>query len=456
MAIVQTIKRIGDTMKQCKVCGTLVHIDSNTCPSCGNHNFFVLDVKICPLCGKVNNITNSFCEQCGKQFVTAQGNNPLSKQPIGRERMVKPVKGYEHDGTLRPAADDDIDRIYRKFLALKPETKDSGDDVEYAYYVEGDPDRLPVVILPKFARASGKNILVNIIVGGAEKASQSLAEEVKPNYIFRQQPQEQESQRQAETAAKKQIGSDTSSGDLERIKPYLKDEAKMFTPFSAIDDTLPPHLREEENEGEIPDVNYIDVEDDAIPVPPLAKRKAAHARGVRVTISSILINLLLILCSAGMLAAFSMVFYDSADWQHRTAGFSPVLYALKDMFKTEINPPFAMDNGYAQFAADFGGGQYAHLAHIVPYLFLGALALVVVNLFITLFTFRQRTWAKVVLIVTSLLSMLCVAAIALAIVLVFNAPTVPTFGIGLLIDAALSFAYFLIVVFGYKPERRDY
>lgn len=458
MAIIRTIKNIGDIMKQCKVCGTLVHIDSNTCPSCGNHNFFVLDVKICPLCGKVNNITNTYCEQCGKQFAAAHGssyNNP-PRQPISRERMVRPVKSYERDVAPRPAAGDDINRMYKEFLALKPEIKENGDDAEYAYYVDGDPDRLPVVILPKFAKASGKNILVNIIVGGSDKASEPLAEEVKPNYIFRQQPQEQ-AQRQPEAAVKNQAENGTSGGELERIKPYVKDEAKVFTPFSAIDDTMPPHLRDDENgSGKIPDLNYIDMEDDAVRAPSPAKRKLGPVGKSRINAFSVLVSVLLILCSAGMFAAFSMVFYDSADWQYRTAGFSPVLYALKDMFKTEINPPFAMDNYYSQFAAKFDRGQYAHLAHIVPYIFLGTLALAAVNLFIILFTFRHRKWAKVTLIVTSFLSMLCVAAIALAIRLVFDAPLSPTFGVGLLIEAFLSVAYFSIVVIGYKSAERDY
>lgn len=133
-------------MKQCKVCGTSVHIESNTCPSCGNHNFYVLDVKICPLCGKVNNRTSIYCEQCGKQFVAAQGQpynvkkpvNMQSRPPVYRERQQEivapspapsPEKEYEIEKPVVKHVKPEetaAERAYKDFIALKPEIKESG------------------------------------------------------------------------------------------------------------------------------------------------------------------------------------------------------------------------------------------------------------------------------------------------------------------------------------------
>ena len=448
-------------MKQCKVCGTLVHIDSNTCPSCGNHNFFVLDVKICPLCGKVNNITNSFCEQCGKQFVTAQSsgiNKPAGRPPISRERMVNPQRPTEPQ---RPASrppvrgESDIDGIYKKFLALKPDIRENGDDTEYAYYVEGDPERLPVVILPKFAKTSGKNILVNIIVGGPEKSEEPLVEEIKPNYIYKQKAEEQfQPLKQMPDDGFNKQEEVPAAGDLEKIKPYVKDASKMFTPFSAIDDTLPPHLQEEEEEFQAPGVHFEEHEEDTAPRVP--KRRLEPLKRNKISMSSVLVSIIMILISAGMLCAFTMIFYDTTAGQYKTGGLSPVFYAIKDMFKAEITPPFPMNNGYPQFVANFGGGQFAHLWSIVSYVFLSALLLSIINLFITLFTFKHRTWAKVLMLITGFLQILCFAAIILAIKFVFNLDIAQSLGLGLLISATLSVAYFIVIIFGYKTRGAGY
>ena len=141
-------------MKRCKICGSVVHIESNTCPKCGGHSFDVLDVKVCPLCGKVNDINSSFCEYCGKDFGYAGG------------YAGDPGYGYGGAGaagepeSARPS--DDAERAALKYLTLRPEITSDGREKKYAYYVSDE--KVPIVILPTFDTDAEKSVKVEILM----------------------------------------------------------------------------------------------------------------------------------------------------------------------------------------------------------------------------------------------------------------------------------------------------
>jgi hypothetical protein len=428
-------------MKQCKVCGTLVHIDSNTCPSCGNHNFFVLDVKICPLCGKVNSITSSFCEQCGKQFVTAQGAMAFPNKVPQVQRNIYPnrpmVKRSEEYGKNQEERDYEIEkpvikspkplifeenaaeRAYKDFIALKPEIANKEDCSEYSYYVKGDANKLPVIILPKFAKTQGKNILVNIIVNN--------------------EPEKPDTGPQPASKTAEDKSTIITQDNLE----------KVFTPYSVIENEpqKQPEEKKEKTESLISEAKPVSAEDGGQKI---EKRKKLPQPRDGVSPKSILSSVVMAIMSLGLIATLLLVFYLSGNPAHRTAGISPVLYAFKDMFKTNITLPFVHDNGFEAFSSAYSG-QYAQYKNIVPYLFLALFVLPLFNFFVVVFTLRQKIWAKICLIISSLLIMIDLTLIVLSIQYVYNQDIIQTMGLGLICACVVALINFILVVTAYKP-----
>ena len=153
-------------MKRCKTCGTIVHIESNTCPNCGEHGFEVLDVKVCPLCGKVNDVNSAFCEYCGKSFeigYPAGGYPRLDpdllppEEDLPERRMPETDEGF---GARRELSD--AERAMLHYLTLRPEVSSDGKEKKYAYYVT--EETVPIVILPTFDTEKEKNIRVEILM----------------------------------------------------------------------------------------------------------------------------------------------------------------------------------------------------------------------------------------------------------------------------------------------------
>lgn len=453
-------------MKQCKVCGTLVHIDSNTCPSCGNHSFFVLDVKICPLCGKVNNITNSYCEQCGKQFVTAKGKTPfktVQNRPVNTVYKEKPQfknNSYINNSTEQEyeiekpvvkiskplkVEENAAERAYKDFIALKPEVVEKEDHSEYSYFVKGDPNKLPVIILPKFAKTQGKNILVNIVVNNNNENSNN--NNYNNNVIETKKPE-------------------IYNDDTEEPSTIITEEIenKSYTPFSAINkqDNITENKEDyEKTYNEEKEFTDYSQEKDVTTktktkIEPEKNIKNKKIKKVKSKPSgkSIFYSILFILTSLGVLASLFMVFYASDTPEYRTAGISPVIYVIKNLFKTDVVLPIPFDNGFTAYYNNYHSGQFAHLANIVPYLFTAVAVFALVNFFILLFTFKCKRWAKTYLIITNTLSLLCIAAITLAIKYVFNSGGFKTLGLGLITAGIIVFINFLFSIFAYKPAKK--
>lgn len=456
-------------MKQCKVCGTLVHIDSNTCPSCGNHNFFVLDVKICPLCGKVNNISSSFCEQCGKQFVAAQGNPYINKviapkTSISQSLRERPVfkhldddrdKDYEIEKPQVKIAksfkieENAAERAYKDFMALKPEVNEKDDYSEYSYYVKGDANKLPVIILPKFAKTQGKNILVNIVVN-SEKEAQNIESRI-------------------EEQNKQHIVFDKSENLPEhQVPPVAENEQnKVFKPFSAINDPsaindITESVAEEkklepvtDNKTEENKTDFVINKDEKKKKElPLKKYKNLKVKPLKPKIgaSSVFGSILIIFSLLGLIASFSMVFYSSDTDIYRTAGVSPVVYLLNNLLNTNIILPFTFDNGFVTYWNAFNSGQFSHLAHLVPYLFSTVIACALINLILTIFTFRQRRFVKAIMFLLGGLGGLCLIVIALSTKYVYNSGAIKTLGLGLIVAGVMSLLNFILILMVYKPQ----
>lgn len=437
-------------MKQCKVCGTLVHIDSITCPSCGNHSFFVLDVKICPLCGKVNRKTSSFCEQCGKQFSVPQGvgagvyavkKPPLNVRPIAyrekeqkepyKEQYKEPVKEPVKESYKEPEKDFEVidkpaiknkpqdlaERAYKDFVALKPQISENDDVSEYSYYVQGDGDKLPVVILPKFAKTQGKNIIVNIVLG--QQGQEAAAATAAPEQITEPRPQQRENE-----------------------------EEKVFKPFSAI--------KEEPQEEIIETPKEIEKEE---PKPEPAKRSFKKAKG-KGSAGAVFASLLMALLSLGIIASYILVFFNSQVEAERTSGASIVMYLVNDLFNLNIPLPAIFSDGYAEFVMarvlmgqSWFSGIFGQFAHLVPYVAAGAVVVSLINTIIVLSTFKHRRWAKAVLIFTGILLVLGFAAMIAAIALIYQADIIGTTGLGLILAAVASLVFLILTIAAYKPRR---
>lgn len=147
-------------MKRCKTCGTVVHIESNTCPNCGSHGFEVLDVKVCPLCGKVNDIASTFCEYCGKSF-----DGGFSEDLSGMDEpggYAGEIGTPEEPVFNRKQTITDSERAMLHYLTLRPEISSDGKEKKYAYYVT--EENVPIVILPTFDTEREKNIKVEIMM----------------------------------------------------------------------------------------------------------------------------------------------------------------------------------------------------------------------------------------------------------------------------------------------------
>lgn len=422
-------------MKQCKVCGTLVHIDSITCPSCGNHSFFVLDVKICPLCGKVNRKTSSFCEQCGKQFSVPQGlgayavkKPPVNVRPVvyrekeskeQKEPYKEPRKEPKEDYEIieKPAVKSDkseeiVEKTYKDFVALKPRINEKDDVSEYSYFVKGEGDRLPVVILPKFAKTQGKNIMVNIIIG--------------------------------EQAAQEQHPAPAQPAEEPQPQPEVE-----YKPFSAI--------KEEPEEKAFETAEAVAVEPQAVakseekaePAParkPLLK-KSKYSAG------SVIASVLMALLSLGVLASYLLVFYNSLDSAQRASGASIAVYLVNDLLSLNISLPANFNDGFLAWTGGGYAGELGVFAHLVPYIAGGAAVLALINTIIVLTTFRHRRWAKAVLIITGLLLVLGFGALIAAIEFVYKANFTGTLGIGLMSAAAVSLVFFILAIAAYKPGK---
>ncbi|MDD4002744.1 MAG: hypothetical protein PHE12_00885 [Clostridia bacterium] len=445
-------------MKQCKVCGTSVHIESNTCPSCGNHNFYVLDVKICPLCGKVNSRTSVYCEQCGKQFVGAQGQNYNAKKPVNvsarppvyRERQQviapPPEKDYEIEKPVVKIAKPEetvAERAYKDFIALKPEIKESGDNTEFAYYVNGSAEKLPVVILPKFAKTQGKNILVNIVVNNVRSDAESdysskqgfsqIQPDIKKNIV-----EEDESDRTFKPFSS--INGQDEYADSVKNQETAKESENTHTPENILQN------------NDQPTAEIIPTEK----VKKLHKEKSIKIKGKRhLTFGSFTSSLFLVILSLGLIASFAMVFYNSTNAELRSSGISAVLYMLKDVFKLDVTlPPAFVENGFLAFWTEYqSGGQFYNYAHLIPYISSGIIVFTLINIFVLLFTFKHRRWAKIFLFITSLLSLLAIIVIALAIEFVYKASVVGTLGLGLIVAAIISLIIFITVIATYKPNK---
>lgn len=446
-------------MKQCKVCGTLVHIDSNTCPSCGNHNFFVLDVKICPLCGKVNNITSSFCEQCGKQFVTAQGASPYinklpPRNPVYRDRQPQKRAEQEKDyqiekplNAVKPLSIEEnaAERAYKDFMALKPEVAEKEDCSEYSYYVKGDANKLPVIILPKFAKTQGKNILVNIVVNSGDNNAKS---------DINMHSNKPEATLPSDNTAAYNYQDDSKIITADNLVKTEVDD-KVFTPYSAIggDDKEDTNqaFQAELNEQVINETS--EDENEIFNNIKETKVKSKKIKKQRLSGKAVISSLILMLTMLGLIASFMLVFYTSDNPAYRSAGISPVLYALKDLFNIDIFLPVAFENGFINYHGNYGTGQFVHFAHLVPYIFLAVPVLSLINLFVIMFTFKHKVWAKILLIATTLLTGLCLAAVGLAMKFVYNSGAFATLGLGLIIACVVAALNFILVIAAYKPNK---
>ena len=148
-------------MKRCKTCGTVVHIESNTCPNCGGHGFEVMDVKVCPLCGKVNDISSAFCEYCGKSFDGGFSEDlPYGMEPGGYEERGGTASSEQAFGGKTQMTD--AERAMLHYLTLRPEVSTDGREKKYAYYVT--EENVPIVILPTFDTDREKNVKVEIMM----------------------------------------------------------------------------------------------------------------------------------------------------------------------------------------------------------------------------------------------------------------------------------------------------
>lgn len=149
-------------MKRCKICGSVVHIESNTCPNCGGHRFDVMDVKVCPLCGKVNDINSTYCEYCGKSFCIDGTVSGYERGAVGGYAAPAPSSAC-----AQPSQTPEADRAMSDYVALRPEIASDGREKKYAYYVSDE--NVPVVILPTFDTDSEKNIKVEIVLMPRER-----------------------------------------------------------------------------------------------------------------------------------------------------------------------------------------------------------------------------------------------------------------------------------------------
>lgn len=415
-------------MKQCKVCGTSVHIDSNTCPSCGNHSFFVLDVKICPLCGKVNAITNSFCEQCGKPFKIAQGRAFVKKTAVPLKRpaqnnynnIVKTAEKVEKPSTAAVSVKEDN---FKDYIELKPEIKHGDDHTEVAYYVEGNADKLPVVMLPKFTKISGKNIVVNIIVN--PKGNDKIVSEIKQsetNKVMDEAIFGTEAVKDEEYIDFSSVGT-----DKEELKSISLDEP--FIDYTEVKETT-PSVKETQP---------------VVITPPV---KAKKVRKNKITTGKTFASILLMLIAFAGVASF---YFDYFKTQILVSGASPVLYTLSEVFKFSPNLSFIKSNNYAAFLADFTRGIHKDYVTYVHFAFSGAFVLLFINAIMTIINLRHAKAVKIITSIFSFITILAYVAIVLAMIFVFNINIVSYHGIGLLVGACSSLLFFVLNLTLIKP-----
>ena len=509
-------------MKQCKVCGTLVHIDSNTCPSCGNHNFFVLDVKICPLCGKVNGISNSFCEQCGKPFVTAQGGayikRPVAKRPVPAnyprifnqgtaapmpqqqqtaepvyqqtaepaapvyqqqpapvyQQPAQPATVYQQPAPAEKSAgveERSARQAYKDFVALKPEVIEGDDYSEVSYYVKGDGEKLPVIILPKFARQSGQNITVNIVVDPKNKDATA---QVVTAPAIEVQPASAVAPIQAQSApvyaapvyaapvysaapaAYQAPATPAQSAPVQVDVAAEDDKAKEFRPFSAIEDSDEQQLSAQAKPFEDSDK-------------PATKkqRKVKAAKKMKkakkpVTGGKVVVSLLMLIFALGIIAGYALPLYKNFD---QTTGLSAMLFTL-DKHGLAVSVPITGHDGFSQFLADvlvadsIAGlplltGVPQIIVDNLHYALSGAAVLAFILAILTLFSFRHKKGLKVLFVIFGLLNLLVFAVAVAAIAVVFEGLVfMDTLGLGLIISSAAALLFFIFAVFFMRTGKK--